>query len=176
MVYSHIRSTWKKRQQNHQKKSSAGRPPKSYKIDSDIVKKITDLLKIDCTIEEAMRGAGKSEKTYYNWINDEVYFLQEIIVDLTDWTQTKKYEQKLFEDAVEEAQKYCFIYARKTLFKAINNGADSNKALEFLKRRDARYRDKIDWTFKWDPDAPLIQVFIPDNQRDIPWQKKKSSK
>ena len=45
------------------------------------------------------------------------------------------------------AKDYPFILARKTLMTGMQNG-DQRSAIEYLKRRDRRYSDKVDNTTK----------------------------
>lgn len=150
------------------KKGKPGRPPKTYKIDSEKVKKITDILKIDWTLKEARAYAGISKTTHYNRIEDQVYFMEEIVTISPDWKAIKKYEKKLYEDAVNEAEQYPYILARKAIFKAITSGND-RKAMEFLSKRDPRYKDKVENDHKGIPVQPWV-VILPSNNRDTAWQ------
>ena len=44
-------------------------------------------------------------------------------------------------EEMQAAQQFAFTLARKTLMKGIQDG-DTKSAIEYLKRRDGRYRDK----------------------------------
>ena len=148
--------------------AKAGRPKWSFKIEADIVQKITSILKVDWTIEEACAYAGISKTTHYSYLEKWVYFMNEVIKIWKDWNPKKEYVEKLYEEVIEEAKQYPFIIARKTLFNSINKGND-RKALEFLERRDKRYKPKQENDHKGIPVQPWV-VILPSNNRDTAWQ------
>jgi len=48
-------------------------------------------------------------------------------------------------DEMDAAKEYCFILARKKLVTDIKNPmTDAKSSIEFLRRRDKRYKDKIE--------------------------------
>lgn len=53
------------------------------------------------------------------------------------------------------AQNYMFILSRHTLAKGVKDG-DTKSAIEYLKRRDKRYSDKVDNNMKVTLDEPNI--------------------
>lgn len=94
-------------------------PKHNYKQTEETLGLIESILRIDWTIEEASRHAGIDPDTYYRWV---------------------KSDKDLY-DRFEKAKQYPFILARKTLMKGMQDG-DNKSAIEYLKRRDNRYRDK----------------------------------
>lgn len=101
-------------------KNKGGRPTKK---DPDVVNKLESIFKIDWTVWEACSYAGISRETYYN---------------------REKADKKFF-DRMTAAKNYPFILARKTLMKGMQEW-DNRSAIEYLKRRDRRYRDKQEVT------------------------------
>jgi hypothetical protein len=85
----------------------------------------------DGTVEEACMYAGISKVSYYSWIKEDEKFLNEM----------------------NQARLYPYITAKKTLIKSMesSNEAIAQKgAVEFLKRRDKRYADKLEGTIDAD--------------------------
>lgn len=110
------------------KKNVWGRPTKK---NASIVKKLCDAFKIDATVEEACAYAGISKVTYYSWIKEDKEFLNEI----------------------DGAKTFPFILARKKLMKSIDSDNETiaqRGAIEFLRRRDKRYSDKLEGTIDGD--------------------------
>lgn len=110
------------------KKDVGGRPTK---MTPEIVRKLCDAFKIDATVEEACWYAGISKVSYYAWIKKDENFMNEI----------------------ESAKTFPFIVARKKLMQSMDsdNEAIAQKgAIEFLRRRDIRYSDKIEGKIDWE--------------------------
>ena len=110
------------------KKHPWGRPTKK---DENTIQKLESIFKIDWTISEACSYAGISESIYYDWVKSD-----------------KKFSEKM-----RAARDYPFILARKTIMKAMQNDNDK-AAMEYLRRRDQRYKDK--WEITWEDGWPLI--------------------
>lgn len=109
-------------------KEGKGRPEK---ITPDVVKKLKQIFMYDGTVEEACLYAGISKVTYYAKIKKDVNFLNEM----------------------NQARLFPYITAKKTLIKSMesDNEAIAQKgAVEFLKRRDKRYADKVEGTMEVD--------------------------
>lgn len=79
------------------------------------------------------------------------------------WVSTVQYYERLkvdeeFANRMRQAQNYAFILAKKTLIKSMKSGNDAvaqKGAIEFLKRRDKRYADKLEGTMWVDMDAEI---------------------
>tara|TARA_R100001530_G_C4320833_1_gene155735 strand:- start:4380 stop:4670 length:291 start_codon:yes stop_codon:yes gene_type:complete len=71
-------------------------------------------------VSEACNYAGINQCTYYDRLKKDPQF-------------SKK---------MQAAQDYPFILSRRTLMKAIVRDEDAKAAIEYLKRRDKRYKDK----------------------------------
>lgn len=97
-------------------KNKWGRPTKK---DADTIQKLESIFKIDWTVWEACS---------YAWISTSIYYLREE-------------NDKSFLDKMTAAKDYPFILARKTLMKWMQDW-DNRSAIEYLKRRDRRYKDK----------------------------------
>lgn len=103
-------------------KEGAGRPEK---ITPDIVKKLKQIFMYDGTVEEACLYAGISKVTFYAKMKKDEKFMNEI----------------------NQAKLFAHITAKKTLVKSMesDNEAIAQKgAIEFLRRRDKRYADKVE--------------------------------
>lgn len=110
------------------KKDLWGRPTKKT---PEVVKKLCDAFKIDATVEEACWYAGISKVIYYKWIKEDEKFFNEI----------------------EAAKTFPFIIARRMLMKSMDSDNEivaQRGAIEFLKRRDKRYSDKVEGTIDGD--------------------------
>ena len=92
---------------------------RSTKKTPECVKKLEEILRLDGTITEACSYANISRETYYNWLENDLEF----------------------SDKMADAGDYAFIEARRTINKAIKEG-DWKLALDILRRRDSRYKDK----------------------------------
>ena len=97
------------------KKSNAGRPTKKTE---NTIRKLEEMFHIDCTIEEACLEAWIDPVTYHDWMNND----------------------KIFSNRIGIAKNRPFIEARHTL--VIWAKTDAKMAVELLKRRDRRYKDK----------------------------------
>ena len=133
--------------------------PKKEYLDTFKVQKILEILRIDWTLEEAWSYANISKSSHYSRIEQKKTFL-----DKNDHFEEVEI---LYEDAIEHAKNYAWIYARKTVFKAIVKW-DEKISMEYLKRRDPRYRDKQELTGKdWEQlQSPSVIFYIPDNKRN----------
>ena len=103
-------------------KKLSGRPTK---FTPECISKLEEIFKIDWTVEEACLSAGVSTVQYYEHLKAD----------------------KDFANKMRSAQLYPYIYAKKTLIKSMDSENEQIKqkgAVEFLKRRDRRYSDKID--------------------------------
>lgn len=112
------------------KKNPWWRPTKKTE---DIVKKLKQIFMYDWTVEEACLYAGISKVIYYKWIKEDVNFLNEM----------------------NQARLFPYITAKKTLIKSMeseNEAVAQKGAVEFLKRRDKRYADKLEGTMDLDAD------------------------
>ncbi len=87
----------------------------------ELVKKLVEILRLDWTITEACSYANVSRESYYTWIKDD----------------------EEFSDKMEDAREYAFIEARRTINKAIKDW-DGRLALDIMRRRDKRYKDKAE--------------------------------
>lgn len=99
------------------KKHPWGRPTK---MNEEVVRKLEEIFMIDGTVSEACSQAWIGTTTYYERIE----------------------KNQEFADKMKRAQKYPFIIARKTLIRGIKEW-DAKSAIEYLKRRDNRYSDKV---------------------------------
>jgi len=92
-----------------------------------VVGKLQEILQIDWTISEACSYANIDRSTYYDWL--------------------KKDEE--FSNKMADAQEYAFILARRTINKAIKDW-DWKLALDILRKRDWRYKDKAEKELTWE--------------------------
>ena len=103
-------------------KEKVGRPEK---ITPEVVKKLKQIFMYDGTVEEACLYAGISKVTYYAKLKKDEEFLNEM----------------------NNARLYPYITAKKTLIKSMeskNEVVAQKGAIEFLRRRDKRYADKLE--------------------------------
>lgn len=145
--------------------------PKGSFLDKEKVQKILYVLRNDWTEWEAYSYAWVPKSTFYDRKDKNAIFLDKIVTINKDWMKTYSEIEKWFADAVEEAKMLPFVSARKTIQDSIRNG-NAKLAMQFVSKRDDRYKDKFEWMLSWDKDHPLVQIYLPDNQRDT-WQIKK---
>lgn len=89
------------------------------------IQKLEAIFKIDWTVTEACLYAGISLATYYTRCEKDAKFLERM----------------------ERAKQFPYILAKKTLFKSINDEnimVAQRWAIEFLKRREDNYKDKVE--------------------------------
>lgn len=109
-------------------KDTVGRPEK---ITPEVVKKLKQIFMYDGTVEEACLYAGISKVTYYAKLKKDEKFLNEM----------------------NQARLFPYITAKKTLIKSMesdNEAVAQKGAIEFLRRRDKRYADKVEGTMEVD--------------------------
>ena len=90
-----------------------------------VVKILEDCFKMDASVSEACAEAKICRRLYYEWMEKD----------------------KEFNNRMTWAQKYPSMLMKKVLFKTAmsDNEAIAQKgAIEFLKRRDNRYKDKLE--------------------------------
>lgn len=102
------------------KKTKKTWPKWSWKKTEKVIQYLEDIFKIDWTVEEACTHAWIWTSIFYDWLKDD----------------------KEFSERISKAKDYMFIEAKKTLQKGIK-GWDVKAAIEYLKRRDKRYSEKI---------------------------------
>lgn len=103
-------------------KKIMGRPTK---FDDECIRKLQEMFMNDSTVQEACLFAWVSTVQYYEHL---------------------KVDEE-FANKMKQAQLYAFILAKKTLIKSLKSSNESIRqkwAVEFLKRRDRRYSDKVD--------------------------------
>lgn len=106
------------------------------KIDDSIVKLLKEAFEIDCTVEEACAFAGISKVSFYAKCKKDAKFLNEM----------------------RAAQLYPFYKAKKVLFNSMESKKEDiaqKWATEYLKRREPRYKDKVENTVDMDLDANI---------------------
>lgn len=117
------------------KKSNAGRPTK---IDENCIAKLIEAFRIDCTVAEACA---------YAWI-DPSNFYRRCQVDDN------------FRNEMRAAMQYPFFKAKKVLFNSMNSEREDiaqKWATEYLKRREPRYKDKVESSVDMELDANVDQ-------------------
>lgn len=115
------------------KKDLGGRPSA---ITPDVVKKLRAAFMYDAPIEEACKYAGISKVTFYKHYKEDEGFMNEI----------------------DKIRTLALRTARRVLIKSMDsdNEAIAQKgAIEFLRRRDPRYRDKIEGEIKEEKDVTV---------------------
>ena len=108
-----------------------GRPTK---FTDECIRKLKEIFMNDGTVAEAC---------LYAWVSTVQYY------------ERLKVDEK-FANEMKQAQMYAFVLAKKTLVKSMRseNEAISQKgAVEFLKRRDKRYADKVEGNLDIDADV-----------------------
>ena len=105
------------------------------KKNDEVVAKLESIFKIDGTIQEACSYAGVDKSTYHDRVNKD----------------------KAFSDKMAAARDYPFILARKTLMKGMQQW-DTRSSIEYLKRRDKRYRDKNEHMWEWGWPLEVLKI------------------
>lgn len=125
-----VDSKWVKRKYKIDKNWKVENVWRPTSMTEDTIKELERMFEQDSTVSEACLYAGISTVTYY----------------------AKLKEDKDFSNRMRKAQSYAKITARKVLLKSINSKDEKvaqKWSIEFLKRRDWRYSDKVDSTV-WD--------------------------
>jgi hypothetical protein len=92
----------------------------------EVVRKLEEAFSMDCTDEEACAYAGIGERTYYD----------------------HKAADEAFSQRVERAKQFCFVLAKKTVLKAMQDD-DGALAMKWLKNRQRdRYHEKVEQDVK----------------------------
>lgn len=111
---------------------------KPNKIDDSIVQLLKEAFHIDCTIEQACAHAWISKTTFYKKCN----------------------EDKTFANEMRAAMQYPFFKAKQVLFNSMDSEREDiaqKGATEYLKRREPRYKDKVESSVDMDLDANIEQ-------------------
>ena len=112
-------------------KSNAGRP---RAIDDNVVAKLKEICHIDWTVEQACSYAWIDKATFYRRLKSDEKFCNEM----------------------KAAMEYPFIVAKRTLFKTVQSDREDvaqRWAIEYLKRREPRYKDKVENNVDMDLDV-----------------------
>lgn len=110
------------------KKNVGGRPSA---ITPDVVNKLRHAFMYDGTIEDACKYAGISKVTFYKYYKENEEFMNEI----------------------DRVRTYATRTARRVLINWLdskNEAIAQKAAIEILRRRDPRYRDKLEGTIDGD--------------------------
>lgn len=132
-------------------------PKKKEYLDYNTVQQLLQVFRIDWTVEEACAFASISKSSYYSRIAQKKKFLD----------KNDPNSERDFEEAIEQEKELFLVTARKTVYKAIQNG-DVKVAMEVLSKKDLRYKSQATWT-KDDPIHTKNSVTtyqIPDNGRN----------
>lgn len=108
------------------------------KITPPVVKILVDAFKIDCTVEEACAYAWVSKVAFYEKLRSDKNFAYEI----------------------DAARRFPWWKAKQVLFSSMDSEREDiaqKGAIEFLKRREPRYKDKVENTVDMDLDANVDQ-------------------
>lgn len=112
------------------------------KFTKEVVGKLVEAFRLDCSDKQASAYAGIHRDTFDRWYHDREGF--------SDKIGKKKWEEFVAE--INCAKEFALMQAHKTITKAIIRW-DVKTAIELVKRRDPRYKDKaevdnnhiIDW-------------------------------
>lgn len=105
------------------KKHAGGRPSA---LTPEVVKKLEDSFHIDSTVEDACKYAGISKVTFYKYYEKDELFMNKI-------------------DAARMAPGMKARLVLVSQMDSTNEAQALKAAMEYLRRRDPRYSDKIDW-------------------------------
>ncbi len=138
---------WKKSEKNVKKSQKIKKIRKPI-ISDAVVHKIIDAIKYDRTERDACRRARLPRPTYMDWKRKNHIVTYQFVEYETDdlWkTKTIKYKEKIwFADLIDFWKTHMWYAAGKILYRNIVNKKSWIAAIEYLKRRDKRYNDKID--------------------------------
>jgi hypothetical protein len=113
-------------------KKATGRPTV---FTEDVIEKLEQIFRIDWTVSEACNYADIDQSTYHLQMNSNPKFFKKM----------------------SQAQEYPFILARKWLFKNVQK--EDMRAIEtFLKRRDWRYKDKVEVEQDWNLNVNIKEM------------------
>ena len=130
------------------KKSNAGRPPKvdfsKPILESPVVQKLIEAFKLDCTVDEACAYAKISKTTYYEYLDKNPEFAEEI----------------------DAAREYLILLSRQTVASSIKKG-DTTDAKWYLERkRKGEFSLRHEMTGK-DGDSLVVPLtLLPNDKKD----------
>lgn len=116
-------------------KSNTWRPTK---IDDNCIAKLIEAFKIDCTVQEACA---------YAWIDPSNFYRRCQVDDV-------------FRNEMRTAMQYPFFKAKKVLFNSMDSDREDiaqKWATEYLKRREPRYKDKVESSVDMELEANVDQ-------------------
>lgn len=113
-----------------QEKNKWGRPSK---FTDDTVRKLEDAFRCAWSDTDACAYAGISRETFYDWMDENRRFSDNFTKEM----------QEDFISRINAAKVYPKIWCKKTLVQSGMRG-DWRAALEYLKRTDVEFRDKIE--------------------------------
>lgn len=120
-----------------------GRPIRPSKMTDQVVQKIIQFIKYDWTERDACRYAVVPWTTYMWWKKKNYICSYQFTTSDQNGAKTTAYEDIWFADLIDYAKLQLTSSARFTLAKAVD-AWNLTAAIEVLKRRDQRYRDKIE--------------------------------
>ena len=116
-------------------KANTGRPEA---IDDNVISKLIEAFHVDATIAEACWYAWITEVTFYRKCKADEKFCKEM----------------------RTAMQYPFLKAKKVLFNSMNSEREDiaqKWATEYLKRREPRYKDKVESSVDMELEANVDQ-------------------
>ena len=123
------------------------------KFDMVVVNQLVRMFNIACTITQACAYARISTVTYYERVKEN----QLLPYELEDPDTHKKVViNTRFNDIVTMAKEFPFILAKGTVFKWMQKW-DTRLAMDFLKRREPWWSDKIENT-NFNKDVPVTVI------------------
>lgn len=113
------------------------------KMDDSTVQKLISFLKYDWTERDACKYAVVPRTTYMWWKKKNYIVSYQFTRTDENGAKITVFEDIWFADLIDYAKLQLTSSARVTLARALDKG-NVTAAIEILKRRDTRYRDKID--------------------------------
>ena len=112
-------------------KADTGRPTKCTE---DVITKLEWIFMNDWSVEDACAVVGVSPKNFYE----------------------RRKNDETFRKRIDSARRYAFILAQQTLVNSMKSDREDiaqKWAIEFMKRRDPRYKDKVESEVEMDVDV-----------------------
>ena len=112
-------------------KAATWRPTKCTE---DVITKLEMIFMNDGSVEDACAVVGVASKNFYEWMKNDLDFRRRI----------------------EAARRAPFVLAQQTLFNSMKSDKEEvaqRGAVEFMKRRDPRYKDKVESEVEMDLDV-----------------------
>lgn len=122
---------------------------KNSKFDENTVRKIINFVKYDGTERDACEYANVPRTTYQYWKSKKYKVLYQYVEEMPDGTKRYIKNNYTIQQLIDRVRHEMRLLAKSTLHYNMKEKKSVQASIEFLKRRDPKYRDKLDVAWSW---------------------------